>query len=123
MARPPRGGKPASPLDAKQQALGEEEAQLREKVSRLQRLIEEAPRLAEEEERRRREELISRASQGAARWESRAVIPDKRFDAHTSLYRPSRRSLKSEKAEVRRKFFVLCIVLGALALWVWSIIN
>lgn len=121
MAQSRRSAKPGSPLDAKQQALGEQEAQLREQMLRLQRLIEEAPKLAEEEERRRREELISRASQGASRWESPAVIPDKRYDS--TLTQPRRRSLKSEKAEVRRKFFVLCLVLAALALWVWSILG
>ncbi len=58
-----RGNKAPTPLDAKQKALTEEEEKLRQQMQKLERLIQDAPKLRELKEKKEREERIARASQ------------------------------------------------------------
>lgn len=121
MRRKPRSGRPSSPIDSKQAALEKQQADLRQKMQKLERMIEEAPKLAEIEERRRRDELLARSREGARRLESRTSLVDKRFDLHTGYVSSGRRSLKAERREARLKFFGLCVLLAALLIFLFSL--
>lgn len=119
MRRVRRSGKGNTPLDDKQRALIEQQEKLRQKMDRLQRLIEDAPKVAEEQERRRREEL-ARSSRRTRRSDI-PVLQDTRYEhvMHVSVAasRPSRKTLKAEKRQARLKFLVLFILLVLVLLW------
>lgn len=107
MGRPRRNSK-NSPIDTRQQALTEREAELRRQMQELQRLIADAPRAAEEAEKRRKQDLVIRA-QPTRRAESPNSLFDKRYDANV-LPRRRAKSLRAERHEARLKFFALCIL-------------
>jgi hypothetical protein len=121
--RPQRSGKSNTPLDAKQRALIQQQELLRAKMERLQRLIDEAPRLAEQEEKKRREELVAQTARRSRRRDV-PVLSDGRFELHAavSAARPSRKTLKAEKRAARLKFFALALVLAGFLAWLRHII-
>lgn len=109
----------ASPLDAKQRALHEQQEQLRREMENLERLIQDAPQAAEQAERRRREQLLQRASQSSMRFDSRTSLSDRRYDAHTAVARPRQRAMKREQRDARLKFLALCVFLFVVCLYLW----
>jgi len=116
-----RSGKSATSLDEKQKVLLEQQESLRQKMERLERLIEEAPRRAEREEKKRREELMARAASRPRRAEA-SVLTDRRYELHElqatlAAPRPSRKSLKAEKRQAKLTFFALALVLTLVLLW------
>jgi hypothetical protein len=118
---PRRARKSGTPLDAKKRALAEQEIKLREHMDKLERLIEEAPIRAEEGKKKRREELVSRNPKGARRLDSPTLI-DRRFELQMPP-RTKRRARKGERRAARLKFFVLCLVLLAFLLWLYTLMS
>jgi hypothetical protein len=117
--------KSASPIDARQRALAEEQEKLRQQMAQLQRVIEEAPLVAQENEKLRRQELLARSRERVLRVDSPKSLVDRRYDVSTTaaLPRQRRKSRKSEQREARLKFFVLCAVLLFLAIWLYTILQ
>ncbi len=114
-----RSPKPGTPLNEKQQELARRESQLRDEMQKLERMIEEAPRVAEETSRRQREELLARATEGGSRLDVSIALQDKRY-RDGGAYSGRRRSLRKERREGRIVFLVLVVVLGAAVLWLLS---
>src|SRR3954453_263425 len=114
--RPP---KPATPLNDKQAELAQRENQLREKMAKLERIIEEAPRRAEETTRRKREELIARAHEGGSRLDVSIALNDKRF-GDGGRYNGRPRALRKERREGRLIFLVLVLALAIAVIWLMS---
>ncbi|MGI8820948.1 MAG: hypothetical protein ACR2ID_08810 [Chthoniobacterales bacterium] len=114
-----RPSKSASPLTEKQQELAQREDQLRAQMQKLERMIEEAPRVAEARTRQQREDLLARASNGGNRLDVGIGLRDMR---HADTSRPSVRrvSLRKEQREGRIVFLVLVIALAAAVLWLIS---
>jgi hypothetical protein len=116
MPAPRRRSKDMTAIDARQAALLDEQERLRQRMEDLERLIADAPKVAREEEKRRREELLSRNPR--AHTLETATLVDKRDTLYPLSRQPRRRSLKRERKEARIKFFVLLVVVAALAAWV-----
>jgi hypothetical protein len=114
-----RPSKSGTPLNAKQDELALREQQLRDEMQKLERMIEEAPRVAQETTRRQREELLARASQGGNRLDVSIALHDKRWGDDGALGAP-RRSLRKQRREGRIIFIVLIIALSAAVLWLVS---
>lgn len=115
----------ATPLDAKQRALLDQQEKLRVKMEKLQRMIQEAPQRAEAQEKIRREELLARSSQNSPRSRSRA-LEDKRHNAtlaepFPAIRRQKRRPLRSEQRQARLIFFALLLGLALVLVWLWSV--
>lgn len=111
-----RPAKSGTPLDDKQSELARREAELREKMSKLERAIEEAPRLAEERSRRQREELLDRAREGRSRLDVSLTLPDKRW-GEDGLWSAPPRPLRKSRREGRIIFIVLVIALAIVVVW------
>jgi len=111
-----RTSKPGTPLNEKQAELSRRETQLREQMQKLERMIEDAPRVAEETSRRQREELLARASEGSSRLDVSMALHDKRYSdgGHSSVRRGS---LRKERREGRFIFLVLVLALAAAVIW------
>src|SRR5438105_14208899 len=75
---PRRSLKSGSPLNQQQQELVRRENELRDELQKLQRMIEDAPRVAEEKSRQQREELLQRANAGGSRLDASVAFRDKR---------------------------------------------
>ena len=114
-----RSSKSGTPLNAKQEELARRESKLRDEMQKLERMIEEAPRVAEETSRRQREELLQRASEGRSRLDASIALQDKRW-GDAGGYNGRRVSLRKERREGRIIFLVLVIALGAAVLWLIS---
>jgi hypothetical protein len=109
---------PDTTLDSKKKAMAAEEAKLREKVERYQRLIENAPKLAKERERRQREQFVTRASRADHRPGSRAALPDRRYELNPGA--PARdRRLRAERNRGRMMFFILLLVFVGVVGWLY----
>jgi hypothetical protein len=108
-----------TPLDARKNDLAAQEARLHDEIARRQKLIAEAPRLAEQAARRRREELIQRKSRGEARFGSPLALADKRFGYEANAATPSR-SLRKHRNQGMFTFFLLCVVLAAVLVWLYT---
>jgi hypothetical protein len=112
LRRPPRS---TTALDQTKQDLARQESELRDQVDKLQRMIDDAPRVAEEVEKRQREELLLRASQGGSRLDVSMTLQDwRRGEAGSSRRRGS---LRKERREGRILFLVLVIALLVAAIW------
>ncbi len=111
--RPPKSG---SPVDQQQEDLARRENELRDEMQKLQRMIEEAPRLAEETSRRQREELLDRANQRGSRLDATLALHDKRWGDEDRGSRRGR-SLRKERREGRIVFVVLVIALAVAVMW------
>ncbi|MEP6710044.1 MAG: hypothetical protein ABJB32_07930 [Verrucomicrobiota bacterium] len=120
MARRP--AKSGTPLNQKQQELAQRENALRNEMEKLQRMIEDAPRVAEETSRRQREELLMRASEGRNRLEVSIALQDKRY-GDVAWEGGRRRSLRKERREGRLLFIVLVLALSAAIIWLASILH
>ncbi|HEY0369466.1 MAG TPA: hypothetical protein VGC85_07705 [Chthoniobacterales bacterium] len=114
-----RSPKSGTPLNDKQAELAQREQALRDKMSKLERMIEDAPRQAEESHRRHREELLARAQAGGSRLDVSIALNDKRFS--DGLQQSGRRrSLRKERREGRLIFLVLVLALAIAVIWLLS---
>lgn len=113
-----KSAKGGTPLDRKQQALQESEAQLRKKKEQLEQLIQEAPKLREEQSRRRREQFA-----GDPRL-SRTTLVDKHAYHVSAMANPAfgRRRLRSEKRDGLWLFLFLIIVLASIVYWIFRLL-
>ena len=102
-------------LDQSKQDLARQESELRDQMEKLQRMIDDAPRVAEEIGKRQREELLLRASEGGSRLDVSMALHDERYGAGG----PSkpRGSLRKQRREGRILFLVLVIALLIAAIW------
>lgn len=107
----------ATPIDARQQALLEEQAKVAQQMEQLQRMIQEAPRKAEEKKKQRQEELRTRRLENA-------VLIDRRFEAATvAMPGPRRppRPLRKHQRQGRIMFLALLAGLILLVMWLCSV--
>jgi type II secretory pathway component PulJ len=111
-----RFSKSATTLDQTKEDLARRESELRDKMQRLERMIEEAPRVAEEITRQQREELLMRASEGRSRLDVSAALQDKRYGDDGGGGRPVG-ALRKKRREGRIIFIVLMITLLAAVIW------
>ena len=110
-----RSPRSTTALDQTKEALARQESELRDQMEKLQRMIDDAPRVAEQAEKRQREELLMRASQGGSRLDVSLTLQDWRR-GETGVARP-RGSLRKERREGRIVFVVLVIAVLAAAIW------
>lgn len=115
MARRPQ--KSGTPLGSRQQELVQRENELREQMQKLQRMIEEAPRVAEQKSKEQREELMRRANVRGSRLEASVALRDKRWGDEDWGVQRRRRSLRKERREGRIVFLVLVIALALAIIW------
>jgi septal ring factor EnvC (AmiA/AmiB activator) len=116
LRRPSRSG---SALDHSKEALARQESELRDKMEKLERMIEEAPRVAEKITRQQREELLARASEGSSRLDAMVSLPDKRYGDDGGGSR-RRGAMRKERREGRIIFVVLFIALAVAIIWLVS---
>jgi len=109
-----RSAKSATTLDQTKNELARQESELRDQMQKLQRVIDDAPRVAEEIEKRQREELLLRASEGGSRLDVSLALHNERYGEAGP--RP-RGSLRKQKREGRILFLVLVVALLAAAIW------
>lgn len=113
-----RWSRSESALDQSKGDLVRRESELRDQMAKLERMIEEAPRVAEELSRRQREELLRRANEGGSRLDVSLTLQDKRY---TDGAAPRRRgSLRKERREGRIIFLVLVLGLAVAVIWLVS---
>ena len=101
-------------LDQTKQDLARQESDLREQMDKLQRMIDDAPRVAEEIGKRQREELLLRASQGGSRLDVSFALHDERYGG---IPAKPRGSLRKQRREGRILFLVLVVALLAAGIW------
>jgi len=109
-----RSPKSATTLDQTKQELARQESELREQMQKLQRVIDDAPRVADEIEKRQREELLMRASAGGSRLDVSLALQEERYGGGGSK---PRGSMRKQKREGRILFLVLVIALLIAAIW------
>jgi len=110
-----RSPRSTTALDQTKQELARQETELRDQMEKLQRIIDDAPRVAEEIGKRQREELLLRASQGGSRLDVAFALHDERYGGGGPS-RP-RGSLRKQRREGRILFLVLVIALLIAAIW------
>jgi len=109
-------------LDSKKKAIEADEAKVREAMARAERLIKIAPKLAQERERLKREQFVIRAARTEGRANSRAALPDRRYELNAGAV-PRQRRLRAERNRGRFMFFVLLIVFAGLVAWLYFTIT
>ncbi len=115
----------ATPLDAAQRKIAEEEAKVRAEMEKYQRLIEQAPKRAAEAKQRletqkriQREEAVVRRSKIEGRFGSLAALPDRRYELNAGA--PARqRRLRAERNRGRFMFFILLLVFAGTVAFLW----
>jgi hypothetical protein len=123
MAARRRPSKSSTPLDERQRKLLEQQQELQLRMEKLNRVIEEAPRIKAERVRAQRDELlVDRSSRGHHRLNS-MTLADNRYDQFASRApnRTPRRLLKSEKRQTRLIFFGLLLLLFVFVVWLLSV--
>ncbi len=116
--------KPDSILDAKRQALAEEQAKTAAEIAKREKLIRDAPRIAAEKKRlleeakqAREEAERIRHAKADIRFGPR-VLNDPRFvslEANTA----APRVLRKHRNQGMYLFFVLCVILAAVLCWLY----
>src|SRR5438105_2213240 len=81
-----RSPKSGSAVDKQQEELARRENALRDQMQKLQRMIDDAPRLAQETSRKQKEELLERANQRGSRLDASLSLHDKRWDDNEWAY-------------------------------------
>ena len=110
-----RSAKSATTLDQTKQNLARQESEVRDQMQKLQRVIDDAPRVAEEMEKRQREELLMRASEGGSRLDVSMALHDERYGA--GVPSKPRGSMRKQRREGRIIFLLLVIALLIAAVW------
>ena len=104
-----------TPLDQSKQELARQESELQAQVNKLQKMIDDAPRVAEEIEKRQREELLMRASEGGSRLDVSMALHNERYGGGAPA--KPRGSMRKQRREGRIVFAVLVVALLIAALW------
>jgi hypothetical protein len=122
MAPRRRPTKTSTPLDDRQRKLLEKQEELEKLAAKLNRVIEEAPRIKAERARAQREELLVDRSTRAHHRLNSTTLADNRFEFAGRPAAPKRR--KPLKAERRQTFLIFCslvVVLAVFVLWLLSV--
>jgi Mg-chelatase subunit ChlD len=114
--RPPRS---TSPLRRRQEELVQREAELREKLDKLERMIADTPRITGNRSGAQGEERRTKDNTGDSRLEVAVALQDRRyFDEHRGRRRP--RLLRKARREGRIAFLLLVMALAAAVIWLLS---
>jgi hypothetical protein len=106
-----RSRKPAPPLHRKQQEIAHQEAQLREKVESLQRIVTQSRAPAQKKSSPRKPDRSATTDAGEKRFHvSIAMEAPQVFDADRRRRRP--RAMRKERRQGRIVFLVLLVALG-----------
>ena len=106
-----RSRKPAPPLHRKQQEIAQQEAQLREKVESLQRIVTQSRAPAQKKSSPRKPDSSATTDAGEKRFHvSIAMEAPQVFDADRRRRRP--RAMRKERRQGRIIFLVLLVALG-----------
>lgn len=117
-----RPSKSSGPLDDRQRKLLKEEEELKNLAAKLNRVIEEAPRIKAERVKARREELLVDRSTRAVHRLNSTTLADTRYEPISAA--SSRARLRPLKAERRRTRLIFCawlLVLAVLVIWLLSV--
>jgi Flp pilus assembly protein TadB len=109
-----------SPISAQKEQLSKAEEELRRKMSDLERVIAEAPKMAEAELERQKQERVARATTRRSAFDAPDVLQDSRYQDDLFTDRPSRPRRAQRRAARTRllvmSFAVLIAVLVVLFL-------
>jgi hypothetical protein len=111
-------------LDTRQLALAEEERKLKEKMARMKKVIEDAPRIAAERVQAQREELVRRAGSVEKRRLHLSALPDPRhlYEANVAVPAQHKR-MRAERRQGRLTFFILLLALAAAILYLYYTVT
>ena len=113
-----RSQKPPSALGRRQQEIEQREAELREKVEKLERMVINAPQSGENTSLAP-EKATKRGDTGDKQLHVSIALEDRHyFEKSESRRRP--RSLRKERREVRIVFLLLVAALAAAVIWLMS---
>jgi hypothetical protein len=107
-----------TPFRQHQEELTRREAELRDRVEKLERMIAEAPEVAREMSRRQREEL--RMGANARDGRLNVSITQEKRHWNDGGGPPRQRSLRKERREGRLVFLILVIALAAAVVWLMT---
>lgn len=107
-----------TPFRQHQEELARREAELRDRVEKLERMIAEAPEVAREMSRRQQEEL--RMGANARDGRLNVSITQEKRHWNEGGGPPRRRSLRKERREGRLVFLILVIALAAAVVWLMT---
>ena len=114
-----RSRKPAPPLHRKQQEIAQQEAQLREKVESLQRIVTQSQAPAQTKPLKRKPENNASNNLGEKRFHvSIAMEAPQLFD--TDQRRPRPRALRKERRQGQIIFLILLVALAVAVMWLIS---
>jgi hypothetical protein len=114
-----RSRKPAPPLHRKQQEIAQEEAQLREKVESLQRIVTQSRAPAQKKSSAREADRSATGNVVEKRFHvSIAMEAPQLFDTDQRRRRP--RALRKERRQGQIVFLILLIALGVAVMWLIS---
>ena len=119
MAMFSRSPKSTPPLRRRQEELISREAELRERVEQLERMISNTSRITADTPRPRRAEGRTKTTTSDKRFHVSVALPDEGYSNESgSIRRP--RSLRKERREGRIVFLVLVIALAVAVIWLVS---
>ncbi len=105
----------ATPIDAAQRRVAEQEAQLQAQMQRCQKVLDLAPKIKEERRKVLQEEARARVARIEGRFGSISALPDRRYELNAGAPAKHRR-LRAERNRGRFMFFILFLALcGAVA--------
>lgn len=114
-----RSRKPAPPLHRKQQEIAQQEAQLREKVESLQRIVTQSQAPAQTKPLKQKPENNASNNLGEKRFHvSIAMEAPQLFD--TDQRRPRPRALRKERRQGQIIFLILLVALAVAVMWLIS---
>jgi hypothetical protein len=114
-----RSPKSPSPLRRRQEEIARTEAELREKVEKLERMVINGPQSAEDTSPAPGEERRKKNNTGDKQFYVSVALEDRHyFDKSGSNRRP--RSLRKERREGRMVFLLLVAALAAAIIWLMS---
>ena len=114
-----RSRKPAPPLHRKQQEIAQQEAQLREKVESLQRIVTQSQAPAQTKPLKRKPENNASNNLGEKRFHvSIAMEAPQLFDIDQRRPRP--RALRKERRQGQIIFLILLVALAVAVMWLIS---
>ena len=114
-----RSRKPAPPLHRKQQEIAQQEAQLREKVESLERLVTQSQAPAQTKSSARQPERSASSNVAEKRFHvSIAMEAPQLFDADQGRRRP--RALRKERRQGQIVFLILLVALAVAVMWLIS---
>jgi hypothetical protein len=114
---------PASPIDAKQRALQEQEQKLKAQMEKMQKFVEEAPQRAADRQREQREELLRRAATMHKGPGSAALI-DRRTTLEANVAANAReKQMRVVRRQGRLTFLFLLIGLAAAIFYLYYTVT